>query len=178
VKEIELEKRVRRVEGGVLEKVIYQRNPFSEAVPAAWSTREPHPVEGAYVQTDAGRIFRIFWADEFHLRHGFGVSLVETRVIDRDLGPLEDVSANVGWRELVGQRMSASRVHWKTIEGALRSTFRIMVAIHADHLSRWDYPETIELEFAGGQRRYFSAAALAQGDLVRFTNHLLITETA
>jgi hypothetical protein len=176
--EIALERRVRRVEGCVLAKILYQRAPFCEVAPLAWSTREPHPVEAAYVETDTGRIFRIFWADEFHLRHGFGVSLKETRVIDRDLGPLEDLSTSAGWRELVGQRMTASLVHWQTIEKALRSSFRIMVAIHADHVSRWDYPETIELGFEGGQKRYFSAAALRPpSTIVRFTNHLLISET-
>jgi hypothetical protein len=166
---------VRRIARTTLTAVFYQRAPHA-ARPPAWSTHDPHPVEAIYLQT-AKRLFKVYWADEFHLRHGFGVAIAEPRVIDRDAGPVDDVSGEVGWRDVIGSPIATSSLHWHSISDALRSTFRIMVAIHADHLSRSDYPAMIELGFETGAKRYLSAAVVRGDEVVRFSNHMLVTET-
>ena len=175
--EIDLEKRARRIERATLSKVFYQHGAFVTA-PRQVRSREPHDAESVYLQTDDQRLFRFFWTDEFHLRHGFGISITEKRTIDRDLGPIEDMTSWPSWRDLVGQRITTSFVHWRDIESALRMNFRIALCIHSDHLSRCDYPESIEIDFESGEKRFFTAASIREnGEIVRFTNHLLVSET-
>ncbi len=172
--ELKLERRAARLQGEVLERVLYQQLSWSAEAGASWSGSGPHPVERAvYLQSRSGRRFRVSWADELGLRHGFGVAIDELRSVDADLGPLHEGGGP--WAALLGRRVVSSRVHWREIEKALRPGFGIMVAIHADHLSRRDYPATLELGLDGGASVFIAAARLLEdGSAIGFCNHLLV----
>jgi hypothetical protein len=143
---------------------------------------EIHPVAGAVQLFTSAGGFTVAAADELGLRHGYGVAVRPQRALDPDLGAVEEAGRRPAWRALVGRRIAESRLHWQGIFERLRLSLSIGVCIHADHLSRSDYPQTLELGLDGGARVYLSAAALqADGTAVGFVNHLLVvfsTETA
>jgi hypothetical protein len=60
------------------------------------------------------------------------------------------------------------------VRDALRSSFSVMVAVHGDHITRADYPQTLELAFDGAEPAYVSAARLTPEGAEGFTNHLLV----
>jgi len=175
-RELALERRAARLEGEVLAAVLYQQLRWSG--PAEWAGEGPHSVELAvHLQMASGRRFSITWADELELRHGFGVAVDEVRVLDPDRGPLHDLSHASPWAGLLGRRVQRGRVHWRPVERALRSSLRAMVAVHADHLSRLDFPQTLELELEEAGSVYLAAARLHEGGALGFTNHLLVLFT-
>jgi hypothetical protein len=136
---------------------------------------EIHPVAGAVQLYTSGGGFAVAAADELGLKHGFGVAVRPQQALDPDLGAVEEAGRRPAWRALVGRRIAETRLHWEGIFERLRPSLSIGVCIHADHLSRTDYPQTLELGLEGGARVYLSAAALkGDGTAVGFVNHLLV----
>jgi hypothetical protein len=124
---------------------------------------------------DSGLRVRAGWGDEFGLRHGQGITLAEARVIDHDAGPVVDVSDGEEWRTLAGSRIVSSSIHWQGIDDAIRGNLFAGIAIHADHFTRYDYPQSLELVLETAEPVYVSAARLrTDGRADLFTNHLLV----
>lgn len=174
--ELALERRAARLEGEVLSRVVYQQLRWSSPSPA-WATGNAHPVEVAVIlETAAGVRFRVRWADELELRHGYGVAVDPIRVLDPAAGTLHEASGLPAWAGLIGRRVAHARVHWREIEQALRGSVRTSLAIGLDHLARVDFPQTLELELEGGSAVFLAAARLDEGGrrAVGFTNHLLV----
>jgi hypothetical protein len=174
--ELALERRAQRLEGEVLSRVVYQQLRWSAASPA-WAAAGPHPVEVAvFLETAAGARLRVRWADELGLRHGYGVAIDPVRVLDPAAGTLHEASELAAWTERIGRRVLRARVHWQEIERALRGSVRTSLAIGLDHLSRVDFPQTLELELEGGAAVFLVAARLDESTrrAVGFTNHLLV----
>jgi hypothetical protein len=163
--ELDLELRVRQLEGETLSRIHYQQLRWS--APAALHS-PPHPVELAvFVECESGRKLRFGWADELGLHHGHGISLSEVRVIDRDAGPLTEVV----WPR---RRIVAASVLWRNIYDSLRGSFSGLVGVGGDHLRRQDYPQSIQLDLDGGGQIFVSAARLTGDGAEGFSNHLLV----
>ncbi len=174
--ELALERRAQRLEGEVLSRVVYQQLRWSPAS-AAWPSTRVHPVELAvYLETATGARFRVRWADELGLRHGYGVAVEPVRVLDPAAGTLHEASELAAWEGRIGRRVVRARVHWQEIERALRGSVRTSIAIGIDHLARADFPQTLELELEGGAAVFVAAARLDESArrAVGFTNHLLV----
>jgi hypothetical protein len=173
MEELDLEKAARQLEGLSLARVFYQSVRW--ASPQGWAGPGPHPVSLAvYLEGSCGQRFRVYWADQLHLHHGHGIAIAPARVIDRDLGPVEEVTELPAWTGLVGRRIQSALIHWREVSEALRSSFRILVAVHGDSVRRPDYPQTLELGFDGGAQVFLSAAQLSDGKAVGFANDLLV----
>jgi hypothetical protein len=161
--ELDLELRVRQLEGETLARVHYQQLRWSAP---AMPHSPPHSVELAVlVECQSGRKFRFGWADELGLHHGHGITLSEVRVFDRDAGPLTEVT----WPRT---RIGAASVLWRNIDDSMRGGF--LVGIGADYLRRQDYPQSIQLDLDGGGQIFVSAARLTEDGAQGFTNHLLV----
>lgn len=160
--ELDLELRVRQLEGETIARVHYQQLRWS--APGAWEAT-PHSVELAvFVECESGRRFRFGWADELGLHHGHGIALSEVRVLDRDAGPLTEVT----WPR---RRITGASVLWRNIYDSMRGGF--LVGIGGDHLRRQDYPQSIQLDL-DGEPIFVSAARLTDEGAQGFTNHLLV----
>lgn len=146
--ETALELLARRLEGESLSRVVYL-DPWPGIDRA-----DPSDVDtvglAVFLEISSGRILEVRWADELGLRHGFGVALREVALIDGDRGRLDDATDR--WTALLGERITTATVRWGFIHDDLRQTFRIGLAICADHLTRADYPSALELVFADGSR--------------------------
>jgi len=173
MEELDLEKDALSLAGETLAGVAYQTVRWASS--SAWTGPGPHPVSLAvHLELASGKRFRVHWADQLHLHHGHGIAIAPLRVVDRDLGPLQDVSAQPAWADLVGAKIRSAIIHWRNVREALRSTFGVMVSIHGDWLRRRDYPQTLELGFESGAQVYLSAARLVEGKGVGFSNDLLV----
>lgn len=174
--ELELERRVRKLAGETLQRVLYQHPPREEPREDEHREGGPHSVGLAvFVECESGVRFRIGWGDDFGLHHGWGVTIGETRVIDRDAGVLEDVSGHAAWRTLIGSRITSAAVQWQSIRDAIRGNLFTSIAIGADHFTRRDFPQTIELLFDGGAAVFVAAARIGEeGRAEVFTNNLLV----
>jgi hypothetical protein len=162
--EVDLELRVRQLEGETLARVHYQQLRWS----APWSPSPIHSVELAvHVECESRRKFRFGWADELGLHHGHGISLSEVRVFDRDAGP----STEIEWPK---RRITSASVLWRNVYDSLRGNFPGLIGIGGDHLRRQDYPQSIQLDLDGGGQIFVSAARLAEDGAQGFTNHLLV----
>ena len=63
----------------------------------------------ASMEMASGRRFRFGFADELGLHHGFGITVHEVRVIDKDAGPLSDVTDSwPTFRPITGASVPAS----------------------------------------------------------------------
>ena len=166
--ERELEERARRLEREVLTAVRYQRGlQIDENV---------HSVEHAvFMDFASGVRVAIGTGDELGLRHGFGVTVHERRVLDEAHGPIEDVSAAPRWSALLGRKITCGRIHWDDIYERLRPSLGIGVAIHADHLSRRDFPSTLEILFGDDSVLFSAAKRTADGNITPFVGELLVT---
>ncbi len=179
--ETELELAARRLEGARLRRVVYldpfDGGGFASGHPAVGSSAEAksgtkvdrgsHP-DGdrvglaMFLELATDRIVCVRWSDDFGLRHGFGVTLSDVALIDGDQGRLDDVTPR--WIGAIGRPITRASIRWRSIEEDLRGTFKIGIAIHADHLSRRDYPAALELDV--GDRRI----SIETG----FQNHLIV----
>ena len=174
--ELDLEKSALKLIGQRLARVRYQRADWTESGWQVPGHLGVHSVGVAvYLETSLGAIHRVYWADELGLRHGFGISVSPIKVPHRDAGPIQDLSVDPLWQPILDNPITAARIHWRDIRDSLRSSLSIGVAICADHLSRQDYPQSLELVFQGGQQVFFSAADLPPGDdPILFTNNILV----
>jgi len=162
--ETELELAARRLEGARLRRVVYL-DPFDSSDRAM----RVHPGGervglAIFLALAGGRIVEVRWSDDLGLRHGFGVALRDVILIDGDRGRLDDVTPS--WADSIGVPIARAAIRWRPIEDDLRSTFKIGVAIHADHLSRSDYPAALELDI--GDRRISIETEFANHLIVRF----------
>lgn len=163
--ELELEQRAHRLRGEVLRAVHYQRGEELEDVDSVG-----HLV---FLDFESGARVAIGCSDELRYKHGFGITVRPQRVIDTAFGPAVDMSDTTRWKSRIGRSVTSARIHWDDIKERLRPTLAIGVAIHADHLSRLDYPQTLELDF-DGQSVFFAAARPSKGGAVPFVNELLV----
>ncbi len=163
--ELELEQRAHRLRGEVLRAVWYQRGQELGDVDSVG-----HLV---FLDFESGVRVAIGCSDELRYKHGFGISVRPQRVIDTAFGPAVEMSGAPRWKPRIGRRITSGRIHWDDIKERLRPTLAIGVAIHADHLSRYDYPQTLEVDF-DGQPVFFAAARPSKKGAVPFVNELLV----
>lgn len=168
--ELELEKRAHELRGEKLKAVHYQRGIESDDFDSVG-----HLV---FLDFKSGRRVAIGCSDELRYRHGWGISVKPQRVIDTAYGKPKDVSKSPRWSSRIGRTITQAGIHWDDIKEALRPTLAIGVAIHADHLSRLDYPQTLELDFGDdneGENKVLIAAARRSGTgAIPFVNQLLV----
>lgn len=172
--EVALELAARRLEGETLLRVFYL-DPWDGAARPAAPLHDRDRVGLAVVlELSSGRRVEVRWADELGLRHGFGIAMREVKILDADRGRLEEVSPR--WGDRVGARIARASIQWGRVDQDLRSGFQIMVAIHADHLARPDYPRALELRLEGAGPVTIEAARIEPGGkVVGFVNDLLVT---
>jgi hypothetical protein len=173
MEELDLEKAARALEGETLAGVSYQSVRWSSS--SAWEGPGPHPVPLAvYLESVSGQRFRVHWADQLHLHHGHGIAIAPVRIVDGDLGPVQEVGDQPAWAPLVGTRVRSAIIHWRNVREAQRSSIGAMVSVHGDYLRRRDFPQTLELSFEGGAQVFLCAAQLVDGRGVGFANDLLV----
>ncbi|MGD0860927.1 MAG: hypothetical protein ABR912_16660 [Terracidiphilus sp.] len=95
-------------------------------------------------------------------------------MIDRDLGPVEEVTMLPAWAGLTGLRIQTAMIQWRAVSEALRSSFIGLVAVHGDWVRRPDYPQALELGFEGGLQFFIAAAHLLEGKAAGLANSLLV----
>ena len=166
--ELELEKRAHKLRGETLRAVHYQRGTESDDFDSV-----EHLV---FLDFKSGNRVAIGCTDELRYKHGWGISVKPQRVIDTAYGLPKDVTKSPRWSSRVGRTIAHARIHWDDIKERLRSSLAIGVAIHADHLSRLDYPQTLELDF-GEDNSILIAAARRSGSgsgATPFVNQLVV----
>jgi hypothetical protein len=145
--ELALERAAQRLVGRTLRRVWY--------VGAGTLAQAVHEVAFAvHLELDDGRRVRIATSRELATRHGHGIALTEQRTL---AGDAREVTALPPWHTAP---ITCARVHWRLIEDALRGSLRTGLAIGIDHLTRCDFPQALELAFAGGSV-FVAAARLA-----------------
>jgi len=163
--ELELERRAQRLVGRRVCRVWYDdARTLGAAV---------HEVAAAvHLELDDGRRPRIAWSRELATRHGFGVALGEQQT----LPPTVREVTGAPWA--IDSPVTAARIHWRAIEDALRAGLRVNLAIGADHLTRYDFPQSLEL--VCGDRSVFVAAArlIAPDSAEGFASSLLVVDGA
>jgi hypothetical protein len=122
-----------------------------------------------YLEMASGRRFRFAFADELGLHHGLGITVHEVRVIDKDAGPLSDVTDS--WPTF--RPITGASVHWRDIADRALSRFTL-VSVGGDYLRRQDLPQSIELAFDEQTSVFVSAARLTPDGAEGFANHLLV----
>jgi hypothetical protein len=171
VSEIELEKRVRSFESCTISKIWYQQ---MEEGTDNYQMKDFHSVDVAiYFETENNKIFRIYWADELGIYHGFGVSIKEIAVIDKDDGIFMDVSNDNNWKAMLGKRIISTQIHWQNIIDNMRSG--LVPVLGMGYLRRRDYPQTLEIKLEDGLQFYISVLKITDNNkCIPFTNHLSI----
>ena len=164
--ELALEQRAHRLRGERLRAVFYQRGRELEG----GMDSVGHLV---FLDFESGTRVAIGCTDELRYKHGFGISVRPQRVIDTAFGEAVDMGDRPRWKALFGRSVTSTSIHWDGIKERLRPTLAIGVAIHADHLSRLDYPQTLELDLEG-QSVFFAAARPSGKGAVPFVNELLV----
>ena len=134
--ELALERRAQRLAGRRIARVWYHdARALGPAV---------HEVAVAvHLELDDGRRVRIGTSRELATRHGFGVCLGDQQTLDP---AAREVTGTPPWE---AGAVAAARIHWRAIEDALRSSLRTGLAIGIDHLTRHDFPQALELAWAG-----------------------------
>ena len=163
--ELELERRAHELRGQTLRKVWYQHGKESGEVDSVGHL--------AFLDFESGTRVAIGCSNELRYRHGWGITVRPQKVIDTGYGAPVDVSGS-RWASRIGKTIAHARIHWDGIKDRLRSSLAIGIAIHADHLSRHDYPQTLELDFSGGDSVFFAAARQSREGTVAFVNELLV----
>lgn len=164
--ELELEKRANKLRGETLKAVHYQRGTESDDFDSV-----DHLV---FLDFKSGTRVAIGCTDELRYKHGWGISVKPQRVIDTAYGPVKNVTKSPRWASRVGRTIAHARIHWDDIKESLRSSLAMGVAIHADHLSRRDYPQTLELDFGDGNAVFFAAARRSAKGATPFVNQIVI----
>jgi hypothetical protein len=161
MREADLERRVRRLVGSVIEGVRYH----TLRDPPRLRSADCHGVDGAvFLKLRGGSFVRIHGADELGLHHGYSVTLEERRRADPESGGLAEVTDEPPWPDYVGAAVVKTLVRWECLRlEDLRPNLRAMVAVRADYLRRSDYPQWLELEFDNGRKLFFSAARIGEG---------------
>jgi hypothetical protein len=163
--ELELERRAHELRGQTLRAVWYQHGKESGEVDSIQHL--------AFLDFESGGRVAIGCSDELRYRHGWGITVRSQNVIDTAYGTPVDMSKS-RWAPRMGKTIAHARIHWDGIRDRLRSSLAVGVAIHADHLSRHDYPQTLELDFGGGDSVFFAAARRSREGTVAFVNELLV----
>ena len=170
--ELELEQAARRLEHRTLDRVFYQR---ARALADIEAGVAPHSIEHRVVLDVAGTRVAIDYSNELATRHGFGIVLRDVKVIDPAYGPIEDVSGTPRWAPLIGHEIASVRIVWDDIRDRIGTGFGILLAIHADHLTRQDFPSALELGIAGTRVLVAAARRTADGAIVPYANELLVS---
>lgn len=142
--DVELEERVRRLEGQVLRGVTYQGVSVMHAVRHA-----------VFLELD--QRIEITADDVVGIGHGAGIALRERKVVDPAYGAVVDAGSTEIWAGAIGGVITRAMLRWEDVYDSLRSSLATGVAIHADYLRRRDYPATLELAF--GDRTILITAA-------------------
>jgi len=144
--ELALERRVQRLAGRRIARVWYHD--------ARALGPTVHEVAVAvHLELDDGRRVRIGTSRELATRHGFGVCLGARHTLPPGV---REVTGTPPWQ---ASAVAAARIHWRAIEDALRSSLRTGLAIGIDHLTRYDFPQALELAWPG-TALYIAAARL------------------
>jgi len=169
VTEIDLEKRARSIENTIIVKVWYQQ--LEDGV-KSYSNNGFHSIDTAvYLKTENNRTFKIFWADEFGLHHGFGISIREIRVMDKEEGVFVEVTHDKDWQGVIGKKITSAQVHWQDVIENMRD--RLVPMLGMGYITRNDYPQTIELKFDTGEQVFVSAIKITgENKCIPFTNHV------
>lgn len=168
IREVDLERRARGLEGQTLARVWYHQSSDHAYAGDGW-----HSVDTAVLlETESGQRFAIAWADEFGLHHGFGISIKPTPSLKRDDGFLQDVTADPAWRPFIGCPLGASRIIWCNVIENMRAALVPFCGI--GHITRIDYPQALEIT-CGPAQLVFSATKMREdGTAIPFTNHLTV----
>jgi hypothetical protein len=170
ISELDLEKRVRSIENDTITDIWYQQ--MDEE--ADGYDKEFHSIDTAvYMKTGKNKIFKMSWADEFGLYHGFGISLKEIKIIDKDTGFFTEMTQDKNYQTIIGKKIASARVHWQDVIDNMRGD-RIPI-LGMGYIRRRDYPQTVEINFEDGLQMFGSAMKIQDdGKCIPFTNHLTI----
>jgi hypothetical protein len=171
ITEIELEKRVRSIENETITKIWYHQMENGTEI---YNGNDFHSVDTAiYLHTANKKIFKIFWADEFGLYHGFGISLKEISVMDKDNGVFTDVSEDKDYKGIIGTKINSVMLYWQDVIDNMR-WYRVPF-LGMGYIRRKDYPQTLELNFDNGIELFVSAMKISDDNkCVPFDNHLTV----
>jgi hypothetical protein len=169
--EIDLEKRVRLLENSVVTDVWYEQ---MENGTVRYDGGNFHSVDTAiYLRMTNNKTFKIFWADEFGLYHGFGISVKEAGIVDKDNGEFVDTTQDRRWLMVEGKKIVSAGTHWKNVLDDMRSGRVPFLGM--GYIRRRDYPQTVELSFEGGSKIFVSAMKISdEGVCIPFTNSLTV----
>ena len=169
--EIELEKRARSLENCTISKIWYQQ---MEGGTENYHVKDFHSIDtSVYFQTENNKIFRIYWADELGMYHGFGVAIKEVALIDKEEGVFTEVTNDNNWTGVLGKRIISTQIHWQNIIDNMRSGLVPMLGM--GYLRRRDYPQTLEINLEGGLQLFISVLKISNdNNCIPFTNHLSI----
>ena len=152
ISELDLEKRIRSIENDAITDIWYQKMKEETDI----CNKEFHSIDAAvYIKTGKNKIFKMSWADEFGLYHGFGISLKEIKVIDKDMGFFTEMTQDNSYQAIIGNKIISAKLHWQNVIDNMRSN-RIPI-LGMGYIRRRDYPQTIELNFDCGPQLFISA---------------------
>lgn len=172
ISEFEFEQQVRSIETASLVNAWYELD--DDARPTGADELEFHSIARAlYLQTADHRYFRIAWADEMNIYHGFGISLKQVSLYPDRLPQLLCVTAHPAWQRFLHTPVLSTVIHWEYVVDNMRS--RLLPICGMGYLRRSDYPQSIELIFGRNSSLLFSALAITDaGNSSTMTNHLTI----
>jgi len=172
ITEFEYEQQVRSIETASLINAWYETG--EDATPPGAGDLEFHSVTRAlYLQTADHRYFRITWADELNIYHGFGVSLKQVSLYPDRNPQLLHLSNHPAWRPFFNTPILSTRIHWQYVLDNMRG--RLLPFCGMGYLRRTDYPQSVELLFEPGCSLFFSALSIDEaGNSATMANHLTI----
>jgi hypothetical protein len=171
ISELELEQRMRLPEQQVLTRIWYEQNMHTSH---AFDCSDFHSIERViYFETASGKKFKMQWADELGIYHGFGISLKAIPAIDANGAQLTEVTDHPAWEPYREQPITTVHVHWQRILDNMRTNLVPVCGI--GYLRRIDYPQTLELIFKNNSRLFISVLKIDPSyHNIPLTNNLTI----
>lgn len=172
INEFQYEQQLREIESATIINVWYE---MDEGEEISFDEKAGfHSVDRAvYLQTADQRYFRISWADDLNIHHGFGVSFKQVKLYPERNRQLVLVNLSFPWQDFLGKPVLSTRIQWELVLKNMRSPLRPLFGI--GYLRRWDYPQSIELSFGQNKSLFFSSLSVDEtGNISTMTNHLTI----
>jgi len=171
ISELELEKRVHSIEKNKIVRVWYQ---FVDIDSVNYNMNHFHSIDLAiYFKSENNTFYKIYWADELGLYHGYGISIKEIPLMNIDEGAFIESTNDPHWKIFIGKKIVSARLYWQNVIDNMRDG--LVPFLGMGHIRRADYPQTLEINFDDGNQVFISVLKITNDcKCIPFTNHLSV----